>query len=79
MILDYTKENLDLDTSYYLKEFLSVDHAPAIRLLKITDQVHRYKFIGSMEENAIDYFLQNYIYDNLKNYKINEKLPYKYN
>jgi hypothetical protein len=57
MIVDYTDDNLDFDKAEYLKNFMGVTHSPALRILKIEKHIHRYKFIGSFEENAIDYFI----------------------
>lgn len=36
---------------------MGVTHAPALRILEIGDKIKRYKFIGTLEDNAIDYFL----------------------
>lgn len=57
MIIDYNKIDLNIDISYYLKEFMGVTHAPALRILEIGEKIKRYKFIGTLEDNAIDYFL----------------------
>lgn len=39
MVVDYTDENLDLDKAFYLKEFLGINHAPALRLIKIDEEI----------------------------------------
>lgn len=45
-----------------------------IRILDFSKKLERFKFIGQLEANTIDYFIQNYLYRNLKYYHLNEEL-----
>lgn len=50
---------------------MGITHTPSLRILTIGEEILRNKFIGNLEANQIDYFIQNYLYGNLVNYKIN--------
>lgn len=73
MVVDFTDNGLQIDKAEYLNEFMNVYHAPELRFLRVTNEkIYRNKFIGIFEANTLDYFLQNVIYENLTNYKINQ-------
>lgn len=74
MLVDFSDDNLDAEKSIFLKEFLGVGHSPALRILKLGERVARHRFIGTLEENSIEFFLQNYLYDNLANYVVNQHI-----
>lgn len=58
----------------FLKNFMGVTKAPAIRILNMTDMVKRYKFIGKAQPLLITNFIHNYINGNLEAYTVNEEL-----
>ena len=35
MIVDFTNENLDIETAFFFKNFLNITHTPSIRILHI--------------------------------------------
>ena len=41
MLVDYTNKKLDMDRAFYLKQFLGVSHAPALRILRVDENILR--------------------------------------
>ena len=50
----------------FFKNFMNVKSAPYLCILNLRKSLRRYKFIGNLEANMIDYFIQNYLFENLK-------------
>ena len=60
--------------STFLKNFMQVKKTPAIRILNMTKELKRFKYIGKPNSKIINNFLNNYLYDNLESYNISEKI-----
>ncbi len=57
MIVDMTKvENIN-KYSEFLMKFMGIHQMPALRIVNLKDRLNRYKFIGNLEANVIDYFI----------------------
>lgn len=58
----------------FLRNFLGVTAAPALRILNMVSTVKRYKFLGRFDREHIEFFLANYVTGNLKTYRLNQAL-----
>lgn len=74
LILTIVDMNKKDKATRFLKNFMGVTKAPAIRILNMTDMVKRYKFIGKAQPILVTNFIHNYINGNLESYIVSEKL-----
>lgn len=58
----------------FTKQFMAVRKGPALRILNMSKNVKRYKFLGDFDAEHFSFFLSNYISGNLKSYKLNQKI-----
>lgn len=58
----------------FMKEFMNVTSAPAVRILNLVSNVRRFKYTGTIESNSIENFIDDYLSGNLRHYALDQTL-----
>lgn len=55
-----------------LVNFLQIKEVPSLRILSLQEYVRRYKFIGPFDIELVEFFIQNYLHNHLRPYRISQ-------
>ena len=69
-IIDMNKKN---KYSKIISNFMKVKKPERLRILNMSNGIKRYKYHNKLEKSILENFFKNYIHNNLKPYKINQK------